>query len=133
MRCLLSVLLLASVAFPAVAQSAPARKAASPKGQPAKTASVKPNRPKPAAQLYDSTRVSFAKTLPQGVTHKAAQQAVITYGKIGARQPLDRTDSLFLQQTNPAYLEAIAEQPELQVPVKQAKRVKGPRAASRPR
>lgn len=68
--------------------------------------------PRPARQkapLYDSTKVSFAHSLPAGVTHKAAQQAVVTYGKIGAGKPLDRSDTLFLQQHDPAYLRAITQ------------------------
>lgn len=65
-------------------------------------------RPKKHVALYDSTKVSFAHSLPAGITHKAAQQAVVTYGKIGAGKPLDRSDTLFLQQHDPAYLRAIA-------------------------
>ena len=95
MRLLFSALLLTSLTLPAQAQKTTGRKP--------------PRASRPAAQLYDSTRVDFAHTLPDGISHKAAQQAVITYGKIGAGKPLDHADSLFLQQRDPQYLPARAE------------------------
>lgn len=68
---------------------------------------------KPRAQrqrpLYDSTQVSFV--LPAGISHKAAQQAVRTYGKVGAGQALDHQDSLFLRQWSPDYLQAAKDRP----------------------
>jgi hypothetical protein len=70
-------------------------------GRPAKP-------PKPPKQLYDSTKVSY--TLPPGISHKTAQQAIRTYGKIGEGKPLDHTDSVFLKQRDPAYLRARAAQ-----------------------
>lgn len=73
------------------------------------TAQTRPRGRRQAGPLYDSTKVSFAHTLPAGVTHKAAQQAVITYGKIGGGKLLDHTDTLFLQQHDPAYLRAITQ------------------------
>lgn len=94
MRLLLTAILLAALALRGQAQTAP-------KALPAKA-----NRPQKGTRLYDSTRVTFAHTLPEGISHKTVQQAVITYGKIGAGQPLDRTDSLFLQQRDPLYLQA---------------------------
>jgi len=54
--------------------------------------------------LYDSATVSFAHSLPAGISHKTAQQAVITFQKIGEGKPIDKTDSLFLEQWMPGYL-----------------------------
>lgn len=64
--------------------------------------------PKPPKPPYDSTKVNYK--LPPGISHKTAQQAVRTYGKIGAGQPLDHEDSVFLKKRDPDYLRAKAAQ-----------------------
>jgi hypothetical protein len=62
-----------------------------------------------ASMPYDSTQVSYM--LPAGISHKAVQQAVRTYGKVGQGLPLDHTDTLFLNQWMPGLLAKKTTQP----------------------
>ena len=60
--------------------------------------------PKPEKPLYDSTKMDLSNS--PGISHKTAMQAARTYGKIGAHQPLNATDSAFLRVWSPAIIGA---------------------------
>ncbi len=63
-----------------------------------------PQPPRSARPLYDSTRMNLSNS--PGISHKTAMQAAGTYGKIGAGQPLNHADSMFLRQWSPAIIGA---------------------------
>lgn len=77
--------------------------------------------PKPAKMLYDSTKMDLSAS--PGLSHKTAMQAARTYGKIGAHQPLNHDDSVFLRKWSPDIIGAQDEAPE-KMPVRPAAKPK---------
>lgn len=81
--------------------------------------------PRPAKLLYDSTKMDLSNS--PGISHKTAMQAARTYGKIGARQPLDAADSAFLRVWSPAIIGAPDNARPPQLPAQPARLTRGRR------